>query len=857
MKDGKMSRLEEYFNELRTRGERLPAQFDQRKPNFRAISAASGIDYKYLRARPFKQRITLAVKEIGLTSPEISRELKRQQVFEKNHILLNNYLSWLDDHGYKLPEDPLHRGKVFYRQVEIEAGMSPNALIPKNTESDNAFDVGLGNMLINAASWIGLEVRVLTQSPGQIITPFTYEQLLHQGSETRKIELEHKPHAQQQLYNTRAALNHFLKSLGLEKTVPVGSEMMVDFKKTVEKVTGRIRSDKTRKKFQTEIRWWQSFYQRVAKEGSIPGDFHEAVAYLVDRSGLPLSLIAKLVGVSQCSLRSWYQAKTTPSSLSGIAISEMERLFKLPTGALLTKIPGYSPNWRFRISQLPGFLRQDQGLAKRVLQHLPSNFCELPLNKQKEIAESIDNDVVRSSDPYTRKIMVLRRLPYSLREWPIRLEEEFNDLATFKTEDRPPLGMKRNEKWRPTTRDKIRRDLEFFFGALRLPSTNEDQRLCGLGVPVEHVSLAFIACPLVLDWYIRFRARRTQYTQYMIDILENFRALLRPDTGWIRQKPELAARLQPICFGGTEVVSQRLISRAHTDWDAICDEARKYFKHLIKELKPMISIARDPFSGIEGVLKMDDPLSVFKIIADGIRKDLPNQHTQAMRYHTAIRDCTLILLICVTGFRIRTISLLNYTGHATGQLFKMNNTYMLNVPRGFFKEEDSPFFGPKHAQKDYVTKIPNIFGLHQLLDMYLTNSRPWLLGHHQQDCKEHPLFVTSPTGKSVRLLPINIYYVYRKAFSKYLAENKWRGTGIPRVRATGTHSARHIRGTHIAKRTGSFQLAADANHNSEKMARRHYTQFLPEDRNKRVNEVLFKDKMNEKDEDVREQDDDV
>lgn len=72
-------------------------------------------------------------------------------------------------------------------------------------------------------------------------------------------------------------------------------------------------------------------------------------------------------------------------------------------------------------------------------------------------------------------------------------------------------------------------------------------------------------------------------------------------------------------------------------------------------------------------------------------------------------------------------------------------------------------------------------------------------------------------------------------------ENRWRGTGIPGVRPHAPHSVRHIRGTEAVKRTGSFQVAADANHNSEEMARKHYARFLPADRNRRVNEVLFED----------------
>jgi hypothetical protein len=86
--------------------------------------------------------------------------------------------------------------------------------------------------------------------------------------------------------------------------------------------------------------------------------------------------------------------------------------------------------------------------------------------------------------------------------------------------------------------------------------------------------MAFIVCPLVGDWYLRFRAGRSaQYTSYQVESLRMFQEMLRPGTGWLRQKPHLASRLIPLNLNGVEMVSPEFIARASRDWDKVCDEA--------------------------------------------------------------------------------------------------------------------------------------------------------------------------------------------------------------------------------------------------------------------------------------------
>ena len=304
--------------------------------------------------------------------------------------------------------------------------------------------------------------------------------------------------------------------------------------------------------------------------------------------------------------------------------------------------------------------------------------------------------------------------------------------------------------------------------------------------------------------------------------------------------PQLAGRLRPVKWGRTTLLPPELIHRARSDWDGVCEEARKYYRHLCRdEVKDNVSVWRNPFFAIDGIVKMDDPTGAFELLLQGMRDDLPNLKTQPVRYHAGIRDLALVALIAVTGFRRNTIAQLDFIGDESGHLTLREDCILLNVSRFLFKDPNSPYFGPKNAQTDYSNAMPNAFGLVDIFKEYLTISRPFLLSTFHPGSGEQPLFVSAVKGGSARVSSMQVSAIYRRMAERHLAENKWRGTGIRHARASGSHSARHIRGTAAVKETGSFQIAGDANQQSARMAESHYALLAIEDRNRRVNKALF------------------
>lgn len=825
--------LDAYIAGLKKAGAKLPSHAHRSQPHITRISVVSGVRRRFFYTPEGRRWLNLATQEIGLEEKHGATTARLERHAEESTELVVRYLRCLEDRGMKLPEDPTLSGIVFLDQLKVEAGLAPQ---PPNNE--------LVKIIESAVPRLGMEVRVLTQNPRDPRETLVYETLLEKGTEERRRELKGKPNARQQLYNTRSKLKLFCEVLGADPTTRVGDEFAAEFEASVNKVLDGIKNVNSRRKFRTEINRWSDYYRRMVKTASLPDNFNEAFRHLVDMSGLTFPVLRKLLGVGKTAIRGWYFGQSTPRPESVTALWRMETLFKLPTGALVGKLTQHNRRRRITFSQLPAFLRHDERLAYRVCPHLPDDFLEQPAERQKEMFDSIKNNVLKTNSPYNLRQAELVRLPYCLKEWPAATAAEFEQLATFKTADRPPIGMRRNGQWKSHTREMAWNDFGLFFGALRLPADAADVRVRGLSVPDEHLTIALIACPLVVDWFIRFRYEtRTQYTSYTIKLLKTYMSLLRAETGWLRQMPQLADRLRPIKCGQTTLLSPELIRRARADWDGVCHEAFEYYMYLCAELKPLIRVGRNPFQAIEGIVKMDDPLDAFDVLLQGIRDELPNRQTQPVLYHTAIRNCALIAFIAATGFRRNTIAQLDFTGDESGHLMLQDDRILLDVPRGLFKDPNSPFFGPKHAQVDYSNAIPNVFWLVDIFKEYLEVSRPFLLSTVHPGCEDRPLFVTSTQGKTARMSPLLVSAVYRRMVERHLAENKWRGTGISHVWPCGSHSARHIRGTHVVKKTGSFQLAGDANQHSERMARISYARFVPEDRNRRVNDIIFENRI--------------
>lgn len=240
-----IGKFEHYLEDLKRKGAKLPSYSNKANPRISVISAVSGVASRHFVTPTFRRRMALALREIGLERP-LNLVIKEKAAFEHNCALISHYLNLLEETGLKLPENPSDRGEVFFGQAEIEAGLKHNTLLITGADANDERKILLRQMIEGAAQQLGMEARILLQDKGRIGALITYEFLLHQGTAERKQELEGKPNATQQLYNTRSALSKFRLSHDIQLTDPVGREFVIDFNHSTGKVMEGMSADTSR-----------------------------------------------------------------------------------------------------------------------------------------------------------------------------------------------------------------------------------------------------------------------------------------------------------------------------------------------------------------------------------------------------------------------------------------------------------------------------------------------------------------------------------------------------------------------------------------------------------------------------------
>jgi hypothetical protein len=483
---------------------------------------------------------------------------------------------------------------------------------------------------------------------------------------------------------------------------------------------------------------------------------------------------------------------------------------------------------------MPAFLHDDRRLYYRVAPHLPQTFVELPEAEQRSIVEDVLANICSMGTEYSKRTAELCKLPYVLKKWPKALLSERENLCKFKTSELTPVNMRRIGVWRESTKTLYVTLFSSLFGALNAPTDAEHIEMRGLSIPHKNLCFAMIACPKLMQWYLVFRkTRRGQFNSMSIDICKKFRALVRQKVGWVRQIPKLAKRLHPV----RGYVDKAFIERANRNWNKVCDEAVDFYTQKIEELSLIKKQSRDPFKAIEGIVESADPIDSQAMLIEGLMSEFPDPATAPLKHAIAVRNCVAGTYLAITGLREKHITGATYKEDNTGQIRQDGDEWTVEIPREFFKDPESSFFGPADQKEDFQQVLPDWCNSYANFKLYVEVCRPLLLNHYhkgvQSDC-----FIIS-TGPVPQMSEKTFATLYRRFTATHLAENKAKGTGIPKVRPHRPHSVRHIRGTHIAKTTGSMDLAGDANQNTAGTARKFYAKFVPKDRTALATRALF------------------
>ncbi len=306
-------------------------------------------------------------------------------------------------------------------------------------------------------------------------------------------------------------------------------------------------------------------------------------------------------------------------------------------------------------------------------------------------------------------------------------------MLRFKTATLTQIGLQRNGVWGEETAQQKIEHLGLMFGALAASPTGEVK---GYGAPQGNLTFGLLIFPAVWDWYVQWRERRRGfYTAWEVDMLRIAIALMRRETGWVRQHPELLARVKPIAG----LVTEGEIALANDDWHGACDRLVQHAGFRVREIARVARVHRDPFEPIMPILEADSPLGEYRKITEEIVRRMPCERRYPRPAAEAARAFLMLRLGLHLGLRQKNLRqlLVCPRGHTPlserrladlkrGELrwSDRDNGWEVLIPSVAFKNADSSFFG----DKPFRLVLPDLGGLYERLEHYIARQRRILLG---------------------------------------------------------------------------------------------------------------------------------
>jgi hypothetical protein len=609
-----------------------------------------------------------------------------------------------------------------------------------------------------------------------------------------------------------------------------------------------------------------------------PGEFHEALDLQMRRFGdsywqLHRAVVAPDERMDRKTISTWRQGLKCPRSVESLAVlARIERRYRLPEGYFKAKLP--HPGLSATGHRIVGIGPAER---RRLAWHLPDDFDRRPAAEREKILEWVRTVIVSGATDYRRFQAAAMKHRYAIRfpeldrlvthhrtppawtddrpdededetplehdldsprgtvEAPRILAEEMATLIRFKTSNLVAFGYHRSGVWGEETAAQKVEHLGLLFGALAASSTGPVR---GAGVPPYALTFGLLVFPAVWDWYLQWRERRRGfYTAWEVDMLRVSIAFTRPETGWIRQSPQLAARLRPIAG----LVTSADIEHACGDWASACDALHKHASNRAKEIERIARVHRDPFEPILPILEAPSPVAEYRKITDEILRLMPDERRYPKAKAEAVRSFLLLRLGLHLGLRQKNLRQLLVRPRGTcptperrledlkcGELrwSDRDSGWEVFIPAVAFKNAHSSYFG----RKPFRLVLPNLIDLYQHIEDYIGRHRRVLLG----DAVDPGTFFVKTVKANSQDAAYNqttFYEAWRLVIQRYGVYNPYTCRGaIKGLLPHGPHNVRDVLATHILKQTGSYEQASYAIQDTPEMVAQHYGRFLPQDK---------------------------
>ncbi|WP_162865727.1 hypothetical protein [Deinococcus wulumuqiensis] len=589
----------------------------------------------------------------------------------------------------------------------------------------------------------------------------------------------------------------------------------------------------------SRIKKWRELRDSLCTSIDLPDDFSGALAMSIASSGKSLGVIAGEIGVKANRLSKLIADQRIPMDYE--IVTKLEIACAVPAGTLESKLPKARKRLdkRLRREWFPkNWLVEDtlnikttyRRRAQMVADRLSASDFNLPQEELKIKFDDALKEVLRTyHSEYVAKHqkLSLKRYKFYYSDWPKHLRKEYEELSQFKKSPDSFLNEDRIGRWSDETAELFKNFLTYFFGYLILSEDSEDEKMRGLGMSRDSLSLALLSMPGIVKSYLDFRSLRSEgYNAETRRFISIVTSLLRPKHGWLWQNTNCIKSIQSI----TGINSNEM-------WRSHCEEA---YLNLVNtnfrlKYKRQISQSRDTVAHILPILDADNPIGTIMSAIEIFHNDLkvlkkfdrPITLTEAHRWRTL----TILSLLIRLPLRAKNLTLLTYRSDNTGHLRQQHDGgWQLVIPYSEFKNRSNTNIFPKNS-KHIIISFDDFYPFKSFIPVlvqYIEEYWPYIKGNTD--------FLFPTTGKQLSRFSLNS--IVTKWSEEYVSERSLKGIGIRGVRAFGPHAFRDIVATGVIKETGSFELAANILLDDPKTVAKHYARFLPEDRLSHVYKIV-------------------
>lgn len=771
------------------------------------------------------------------------------------------------DEGVALPTNPNNRKAYDFQAVVRLAGIHDDKL---------ALDQQLHQQVYKRAP--------LLEHPPEIMPPgTTYGQFEEELRRARSEEVVGLKSASAQVSQTMQALKQYRTAMG--RTQPgamIGDELLpASVEEAIPRIlaSGRIKNPGL---FKTNIKIVARIHQKITSDDGLGDDIGGAIAIAIHRSGKSLTEISKETGISMASLHNVrHLRKYTKADLEE-HLEKLETALSVRAGRFLELAKHAKRPFRME--------KGERKVSFPLKDFVSDRWREMDDQEFDEMVAWITDNILQQPTPYGAAM----RQAVKLGRESARVRKELGAerrIGSELDEDKKPPFQKSLEQLvvvkmqQFSDDDHLRSKGSYWVDhtarmrmGMLLDLANfatDPPEAGGLGFDPEVFDLAHLLNTEIPKAYVDELAHRLAdvewedenggkkrgplLTAHHADLMILLASIFREKWGFAYQKPELAKAIDkpdtrplpavrylvksdevqkvlpgysPPAQRPKPFVPEHLVDLDPAAYRDECAKAADRYDILASEIAARSKRSRDPIATIKGLVHDDQPIRTalehIKLAIDRA----PSLASDPVAHHLHIRDCTGSIFAILTAFRPKNFREVTIDGPAP-QLKCQDGRFKLEIPHDRFKNwKSAPLFADRSP---YLRTLPHIAAFQELMEYYIAESRPFLLG----DRDTPNLFLD---GKGLALTGLSHWRMTRDFTARHLAFNPYKDRGIPDVLPFSPYSWRYIVATDIlvnaARYSNPYLAAANALQTSEAMILRYYARVRPDARNELVDKRM-------------------